>query len=269
MGAERPARFDPTGQQQPGTQIGRRQRRRRQAARHAAVSRARRQWPLVGKDLLSPAQLRTANSADGRQRLGHGRQSARATTACTSTSTASSATTNGGMACGPAACRDQRPADSADRRGRNARPRVSGRRRGRSWSLEVGLTLSTRDRDLLSRDHQERRAGANRSGWTTGPEQNGKLPPLKFNAERLVPDPRRDRRARRHTVSPRTGPYYVEFGDRPRISKASAQFFLDWVTNGRKQIKLDDPKPSAKPCSKYHRQARDFWQDLVDRANAE
>ena len=38
-----------------------------------------------------------------------------------------------------------------------------------------------------------------------------------------------------------TGPYFVEIGQRPRISKAAAQFFLDWVYERARQIQLADP----------------------------
>ena len=60
-----------------------------------------------------------------------------------------------------------------------------------------------------------------------------------------------------------TGPYYVEIGDQPRISKASAQFFLDWVTERTQNLKLEDAD-EREAVLKYHRQARDFWQDLVE-----
>ena len=39
-----------------------------------------------------------------------------------------------------------------------------------------------------------------------------------------------------------TGPYYVEIGYQRRISKSAAQFFLDWVYQRAKQIKLADPQ---------------------------
>ena len=37
-----------------------------------------------------------------------------------------------------------------------------------------------------------------------------------------------------------TGPYYVEIGQQPRISRKSAQFFLDWVDQRIGQLKIDD-----------------------------
>jgi len=65
-----------------------------------------------------------------------------------------------------------------------------------------------------------------------------------------------------------TAPYYVEIGGQRRISKQAAQFFLDWVIERAKQIKLADPE-QQKTLIEWHRRARDFWQDLVARANVE
>ena len=65
-----------------------------------------------------------------------------------------------------------------------------------------------------------------------------------------------------------TGPYYVDFGDEPRISKRSAQFFLDWVYERARQIKLDDPARHGAVID-CHRRARDFWQERLERCNAE
>jgi hypothetical protein len=65
-----------------------------------------------------------------------------------------------------------------------------------------------------------------------------------------------------------TGPYYVEMGYQRRISKQAAQFFLDWEYERARQIKLADPQ-QQREVLEYHRKARDFWQDLVSKANAE
>lgn len=64
-----------------------------------------------------------------------------------------------------------------------------------------------------------------------------------------------------------TAPFYVEVGGRRRISRRSAQFFVDWVRQRMGQIHLDDPQ-QREAVLKYHRQAAKFWQDLVDQANA-
>lgn len=65
-----------------------------------------------------------------------------------------------------------------------------------------------------------------------------------------------------------TGPYYVQIGSKPRVSKNSAQFFLDWVNERIGRVKLDDAAQQAEVL-KYHRQARDFWTKKVAEANAE
>lgn len=64
-----------------------------------------------------------------------------------------------------------------------------------------------------------------------------------------------------------TAPYYVEIGYQRRISKASAQFFLDWVYERARRIDLADPMQKQAVLA-YHRAARDYWQKLVDEANA-
>jgi hypothetical protein len=65
-----------------------------------------------------------------------------------------------------------------------------------------------------------------------------------------------------------TAPYYVEIGYKPRISKKAAQFFLDWVYQRAKQIKLDDPQQQREVLDLHHK-ARDFWEEMVSKANAE
>ncbi len=65
-----------------------------------------------------------------------------------------------------------------------------------------------------------------------------------------------------------TAPYYVEVGYEKRISRKAAQFFLDWVMERARQIQLDDA-PQRREVLQDHRQVRDFWQELVQKANAE
>ena len=98
-------------------------------------------------------------------------------------------------------------------------------------------------------------------------ERQGKLLPLTFEQSgwfllRAVSD---IQHTYRFTM---TAPYYVEIGDEPRVSRSSAQFFLDWVYERARQIQLDDPDEQSRVIA-AHRQARDFWQRLVDEANAE
>lgn len=97
--------------------------------------------------------------------------------------------------------------------------------------------------------------------------KTGRLPKLKFNSSgwflvRAVVDvPKTYRFAM-------TAPYYVESNYQKRISRRSAQFFLDWVYERARRIQLDNVDQQQVVMA-YHREARDFWRDLVDRANAE
>jgi hypothetical protein len=68
-----------------------------------------------------------------------------------------------------------------------------------------------------------------------------------------------------------TAPFYVEIGEsKRRISKSSAKFFVDWVDERMTRVpaKLKDEKQLAEVLEP-HRKARDFWMDLVNRANAD
>ncbi|HEV7225653.1 MAG TPA: hypothetical protein VGN42_23305, partial [Pirellulales bacterium] len=66
-----------------------------------------------------------------------------------------------------------------------------------------------------------------------------------------------------------SGAWYVEFAGEPkRVSKRSAQFFLDWVDERAGQIKLDDAE-ERREVLKFHDQAKQFWQELVEGANAD
>ena len=64
-----------------------------------------------------------------------------------------------------------------------------------------------------------------------------------------------------------TGPYYVEIGERPRISHGGSEFFLEWLIERTDNLKIENKK-EREVVLKYHRQAHDFWQNLVDTANA-
>src|SRR5262249_35917007 len=66
-----------------------------------------------------------------------------------------------------------------------------------------------------------------------------------------------------------TGPYYVEIGEtKRRISKASAQFFLDWVQERAARIKLEDAA-QREEVLEHHAKAKKFWEDVLAKATAE
>jgi hypothetical protein len=150
------------------------------------------------------------------------------------------------------------------------RPTVDGHLPGHVFqidgkrSFEIGLTLSTREPiSYLEIIKDGRVAHSLPFEEYAG---TGRLPPIEFDRPgwflvRVVTDlPKTYRFAM-------TGPWYVEMDGRRRISRAAAQFFLDWVYERARQIELTGPR--REKVIRYHRAARDFWQDLVDRANAE
>jgi hypothetical protein len=60
-----------------------------------------------------------------------------------------------------------------------------------------------------------------------------------------------------------TGPYYVEVAGKPRISKRSVQFFLDWLAAAQGQFQ--DNVTMTKDIAA----ARTFWEEQLTNANAE
>jgi len=136
---------------------------------------------------------------------------------------------------------------------------------GQELEFEVGLTLSTREpisyMELIKNGQIEHSVRFDEYA------ESGRLPKLQFRQSgwflaRVVTDLGKTYRFAM------TGPYYVDFGDQPRISKRSARFFLDWVYERARQIKLDDPA-QHRAVIDLHRRARDFWQERLDRSNAE
>ncbi len=65
-----------------------------------------------------------------------------------------------------------------------------------------------------------------------------------------------------------TGPYYVQIGDEPRVSRKSAQFFLDWLQQRTNELRIDDAA-QRKEVMRFHRAAQTYWEQLVETANAE
>jgi hypothetical protein len=65
-----------------------------------------------------------------------------------------------------------------------------------------------------------------------------------------------------------TAPYYVEIGDSQRISRASVQFFLEWIDERAKQLKIDDPSLREATQTEIDA-ARRFWKAIDAKANAD
>lgn len=97
-------------------------------------------------------------------------------------------------------------------------------------------------------------------------EQTGRFPPVEFDSSGWflvhavadVPD------TYRFATS---APWYVEIGDEPkRISRASVQFFLDWLDNRVAALSQGDFPPAAE---KAWSEARQFWEERLEGANAD
>jgi hypothetical protein len=140
--------------------------------------------------------------------------------------------------------------------------------KGQTVELDVALNLAIRSPDKVEylevvqdgKVVHEVRLDA----WQ---ENKGHLPPVKFTKSGWM-------LVRAVTNNPKTyrfastGPYYVEIGYERTVSKAAAQFFLDWTFERARRIKLTDPEQQA-AVLEFHRRGRDFWQKKVDEANAE
>ena len=142
---------------------------------------------------------------------------------------------------------------------------------GKTLELEIGLTLWCREPPDAKESIRYLEIVQNGKVVQSVPieqyAKTHKLPKVRFDRSgwfllRAVTDVQKTYRFAM------TGPYYVEMGPQPRISKAAAQFFVDWVQQRAGQLKLDDPAQREQILA-YHRKARDFWQKVLAAANAE
>lgn len=154
------------------------------------------------------------------------------------------------------------------------RPRVNGELPGHTFYAEPGepleltasLNLSLRDKveyleivkngkvvhDVRLEDYRNRR---------------GQLPPVIFEESgwMLIRAVTTFNKSYRFATS---GPFYVDVGGTPRVSRKSAQFFVDWVKQRREELKVADPNQKA-DLLRYHDATLDFWQQKLQAANAD
>ena len=65
-----------------------------------------------------------------------------------------------------------------------------------------------------------------------------------------------------------SGPFYVEIGGARRISKASTQFFIDWLKERQQLVQLDDPQ-KRDDVLRYYRGAQKYWEAVFAASNAD
>lgn len=136
---------------------------------------------------------------------------------------------------------------------------------GATVELEIAMTISTRETinylEIIKNGRVDQEIRFDDYA------KSGKLPPVKFDRSGwfLVRAVTNAKKTYRFAM---TGPYYVEIGYDRRVSRSAVQFFLDWVYERARQIKLSDPSQQREALA-WHRKARDFWQDLLSKANAE
>ncbi len=136
---------------------------------------------------------------------------------------------------------------------------------GETVELPIGLTLKTRDPIAYLEIVQNGRSTA-QVRLDDYEKSGGRLPPLVFRESgwflvRAVAD---DAQTYRAATS---GPYYVQFDGRPRISRESVQFFLDWIDERAGQAAAADPARRESALRIYER-AREYWRGLLEKANA-
>lgn len=137
---------------------------------------------------------------------------------------------------------------------------------GEKVELEIALTLSTRDKISYLEIVQDGRA-IHQVRLDEFQKANGKLPHVVFEKSgwflvRAVADTGKTFRFAM------TAPYYVEIGETPKISRGSAQFFLDWIDERQKIVKPDDAAVREAMLAEI-RKARTYWEQVLSRANAD
>ena len=64
-----------------------------------------------------------------------------------------------------------------------------------------------------------------------------------------------------------TAPFFVQFGESPRISRSSVTFFQEWLEDSRRQLQKQ-PDSVKRRAAPYYEFAKRFWQRRLESANA-
>jgi hypothetical protein len=140
---------------------------------------------------------------------------------------------------------------------------------GGSLALEIGLDLATRvPVDYLQIvKNGEVAVEVRLADWMN---RKGRLPPLKFDASGwfLVRAVTNNQRVYQFASS---GPYYVEQNGRPRVTRRSVQFFLEWIDAAVTRLKVMpklDPRFRDTLLAEQE-SARRHFERLLSEANAD
>lgn len=137
---------------------------------------------------------------------------------------------------------------------------------GETVELEIGLTMSTREKVEYLEVVQNGKvvSEVRLADWKAA---GGKLPKIQFDKSGwfLVRAVTTNRDTFRFAS---TAPYYVEINYEKRVSRKSAQFFLDWTRERMKQIQLPEAE-QQREVLQYHQAAEAHWQALVDKATVD
>jgi hypothetical protein len=140
---------------------------------------------------------------------------------------------------------------------------------GESLSLEIGLELATRVpvEYLQIIKNGEVAAEVRLADWTN---KQGRLPPIAFDDSGWFLVRAVTSNLETYQLAS-SGPYYVEQAGRPRISRRSVQFFLDWIDAGVQRLNnlpnLDATSRQAQLAE--HAAARQSFEELLAKANAD
>ena len=154
------------------------------------------------------------------------------------------------------------------------RPTVGGEKPGAVFKVEgtdpvefeIGLTLSVRQ--PISYLEIVKNGKVDKTISFAEYAKSGKLPKIRFGESgwfliRATTDLEKTYRFAM------TGPYYVEFDYRPRISRSSVQFFLDWIDQIKKNSDKGAHSQEYVEKGEIYKKARIYWENLLKKSNAE
>lgn len=93
-------------------------------------------------------------------------------------------------------------------------------------------------------------------------KKQGRLPPLEFDTSGWFLVRAMTSTSKNYQYAT-TGPYYVESDYKPRVSRRSVKFFLDWLDDAEQEFAEDEVFLTKLQA------ARPFWEELMQNANAE